>query len=141
MGLVKVVQATVHVSEKAVPKLCKARAVAYALRDAVELEEQGVITHIEYSESAQENRTSQNMWVEVDQYPLPKTQDLFAEAVYRTRSYPGLPAGRDRGRVQKVSHHKHTEGPLSGQQLTLWSVQCTSWTRSYKVSQHSLFFR
>lgn len=99
LGMVKGVQAKVHVSEKAVPKFCKARPVPYALRDAVdkhlvELEEQGVITPLEYSEWASpivclpkktgkvricgDYKVGVNEWVEVDQYPLPKTQDLFA---------------------------------------------------------------
>lgn len=93
LGLVKGVQATVHVSEKAVPKFCKARLVPYTLRDAVdkhlvELEEQGVITPIEYSEWASpivclpkktgkvricgDYKVVVNEWVEVDQYPLPR---------------------------------------------------------------------
>lgn len=47
LGVVKGVKAKIQVSEKAVPKFCKARPVPYALREAVdkqltELEKQGV---------------------------------------------------------------------------------------------------
>ena len=99
LGHVKGIQATVHVADNAVPKFCKARPVPYALREAVdkhlvELEEQGVITPIEYSDWASpivclpkksgnvricgDYKVGLNEWVQVDQYPLPKTQDLFA---------------------------------------------------------------
>jgi len=89
LGQVKGVQAKVRVADDAVPKFCKARPVPYALREEVdkhlgELEKQGVITPIEYSEWASpivclpkkrgkvricgDCKVGVNEWVEVDQY-------------------------------------------------------------------------
>lgn len=79
---------------------CKPRSVPYALREAVEaqlnkLESDGVITPVSYSEWALptvnipkmdqsvricgDYKVSINPWLEVDQYPIPKPQDLFTK--------------------------------------------------------------
>ncbi|XP_029106250.1 uncharacterized protein K02A2.6-like [Scleropages formosus] len=82
------------------PKFCKPRTVPYALRDNVEqelckLEAEGVISPVSYSEWAApivcipkkgnsvricgDYKVTINPWLEVEQYPLPRTQDLFAK--------------------------------------------------------------
>ncbi len=81
------------------PKFCKARPVPYALRGAVEeeldrLEAQGVLEKVTHSDWAApivavpqkdgktricgDYKVTVNPVLEVDQYPLPKPEDLFA---------------------------------------------------------------
>lgn len=99
LGCAKGVTATLRVSSDAKPKFCKARPVPYALREAVDkklidLEQQGVISPVQHSEWAAplvcipkkdgsvricgDYKVTINQWLDVDQYPLPKTQDLFS---------------------------------------------------------------
>ena len=100
LGKVKGIKAKLHVVPGAMPKFCKPRTVPYALREAVEvqlskLEADGVITPVSYSEWAAptvnipkvdqtvricgDYKVSINPWLEVDQYPIPKPQDLFTK--------------------------------------------------------------
>ncbi|XP_041822728.1 uncharacterized protein K02A2.6-like [Chelmon rostratus] len=99
-GVISGVKAKLRVIENANPKFCKARTVPYALTAAVDKElhkqqELGVYTPVEYSEWATpivsipktngevricgDYKVTVNPWLEVDKYPLPKTQDLFAK--------------------------------------------------------------
>lgn len=99
-GVISGVKAKLRVMENANPKFCKARSVPYALSEAVDkqlakLQEMGVCTPVEYSEWATpivcipktngdvricgDYKVTINPWLEVDKYPLPKTQDLFAK--------------------------------------------------------------
>ncbi|KAL6468201.1 hypothetical protein MHYP_G00238780 [Metynnis hypsauchen] len=100
LGKLKGIEAKLQVTEKAVPKFCKPRNVPYALREAVErelakLEAEGVISPTNYSEWAApivcvpkkddsvricgDYKVTINPWLNVEQYPLPRTQDLFAK--------------------------------------------------------------
>uniref|UniRef100_A0A8C9TGR2 Gypsy retrotransposon integrase-like protein 1 n=1 Tax=Scleropages formosus TaxID=113540 RepID=A0A8C9TGR2_SCLFO len=100
LGMLKGISAKLHVVKEAVPKFCKPRTVPYALRDSVEqelckLEAEGVISPVSYSEWAApivyipkkdnsvricaDYKVTSNPWLEVEQYPLPRTQDLFAK--------------------------------------------------------------
>uniref|UniRef100_A0A3Q2EGN4 Gypsy retrotransposon integrase-like protein 1 n=1 Tax=Cyprinodon variegatus TaxID=28743 RepID=A0A3Q2EGN4_CYPVA len=100
LGKLKGIKAKLHVAPEAVPKFHKPRNVPYALKEAVEreltkLEAEGVISPINYSEWAApivcipkkddsvrlcgDYKVTINPWLNVDQYPLPKTQDLFAK--------------------------------------------------------------
>ncbi|KAL2088270.1 hypothetical protein ACEWY4_015169 [Coilia grayii] len=100
LGKVKGIEAKLQVAADAVPKFCKPRNVPYALREAVEkelvkLETEGVISPIKYSEWAApivcvpkkgdrvricgDYKVTINPWLNVEQYPLPRTQDLFAK--------------------------------------------------------------
>lgn len=100
LGKVTGIKAKLHVVSGAVPKFCKPRPVPYALRDAVEaqlnkMEADGVITPVYFSEWAAptvnipkvdqtvricgDYKVSINPWLEVDQYPIPKPQDLFTK--------------------------------------------------------------
>lgn len=100
LGKLKGIEAKLQVTEKAVPKFCKPRNVPYALKEAVErelakLESEGVISPTNYSEWAApivcvpkkddsvricgDYKVTINPWLNVEQYPLPRTQDLFAK--------------------------------------------------------------
>lgn len=100
LGKLKGIEAKLHIAPGAVPKFCKPRNVPYALREAVErelakLEAEGVISSTNYSEWAApivcvpkkddsvricgDYKVTINPWLNVEQYPLPKTQDLFAK--------------------------------------------------------------
>lgn len=100
LGKLKGIEAKLQVTENAVPKFCKPRNVPYALREAVErelakLEAEGVISPTNYSDWAApivcvpkkddsvricgDYKVTINPWLNVEQYPLPRTQDLFAK--------------------------------------------------------------
>lgn len=100
LGKLKGIEAKLHVTEKAVPKFCKPRTVPYAVKEAVEkelanLEAEGVISPTNYSDWAApivcvpkkddtvricgDYKVTINPWLNVEQYPLPRTQDLFAK--------------------------------------------------------------
>ena len=85
--------------ENAVPKFCKARTVPFALKEAIEkklnrLEQNGIIKKITYSPWAApivpvpkgdghirlcgDYKVTINPMLEIDQYPLPKPDDIFA---------------------------------------------------------------
>lgn len=98
--MLKGITAKLPVTNRAVHKFCSPRPVPYALREAVEkqllkLESEGVLTPVNYSEWAApivcilktdnivrifgDYKVTINPWMEVDQNPLPKTQDLFTK--------------------------------------------------------------
>ena len=102
LGTLKGIQARLQVKPNAVPKFFKARAVPFALREAVEkeldrLEQDGVIKKVDHSEWAApivvvpkgdgriricgDYKVTVNSVLDVDQYPLPKPEDLFASLV------------------------------------------------------------
>ena len=99
-GVISGVKAKLRVMENAKPKFCKTRSVPYALSAAVDkqlekLIEKGVCSPVDYSEWATpivcipktngevricgDYKVTINPWLDVDKYPLPKTQDLFAK--------------------------------------------------------------
>eukprot|EP00731_Ephydatia_muelleri_P034546 Em0065g7a len=102
LGTLKGVHAKLQVKPNAVPKFFKARTVPFALREAVEkeldrLEQEGVIKKVDHSEWAApivvvpkgdgqiricgDYKVTVNGVLDVDQYPLPKPEDLFASLV------------------------------------------------------------
>ena len=102
LGTLKGVHARLQVKPNAVPKFFKARTVPFALREAVEkeldrLEQEGVIKKVDHSEWAApivvvpkgdgqiricgDYKVTVNGVLDVDQYPLPKPEDLFASLV------------------------------------------------------------
>lgn len=99
LGKITPFKAKLHVRVDAVPKFCKARSVPYATKQAIEkeldrLEASGILKKITYSEWAApivavpkkdgqiricgDYKVTINQAIEVDQYPLPKPDDLFA---------------------------------------------------------------
>ncbi|XP_021353194.1 uncharacterized protein K02A2.6-like [Mizuhopecten yessoensis] len=98
----KDIKAKLNLKPDAVPKFCKSRPVPYAIRPKVEAEinrlvEENVLTKVTYSEWATpivpvikkdgsvricgDFKGTVNPRLEVDQYPLPKTRDIFASLV------------------------------------------------------------
>ncbi|VDI73603.1 Hypothetical predicted protein [Mytilus galloprovincialis] len=99
LGTVKGMKAKIYVDENAVPKYFKARPLPYALKDKVEmelerLEKEGQIQQVEFSDWAapivpvvKENgsiricgdyKVTVNAVSKLDNYPIPKTEDLYA---------------------------------------------------------------
>ena len=98
-GKVKSVQATLTLKKNARPKFSKARPVPYALKKKVEkelerLEHEGIIQKVDHCDWAtpfvavpkgdntvricDDYKTTVNPQLQVDQYPLPKIQEIFA---------------------------------------------------------------
>ncbi|XP_062606687.1 uncharacterized protein K02A2.6-like [Saccostrea cucullata] len=99
IGTVKGIEATLNLKPDAKPKFCKARSVPYALKPKVEAEldklvRDGIITKVDYSEWATpivpviksdknvricgDFKVTLNPVLEIDQYPLPRIEDIFA---------------------------------------------------------------
>ena len=99
LGTVKPYRATLHIKPDATPKFFKPRSVPFAIKDAVgqeldRLEQQGIIEKVDHSEWAApivvvpkkdgqfricgDYKVTINQSLEVDQYPLPKPEELFA---------------------------------------------------------------
>ncbi len=98
LGTIKDHQATLRVRQDAVPKFFKPRPVPFATKDAIgagldRLEADGIIEKVSHSEWASPNvpvpkkdgrfricgdyKVTVNPALDVDQYPLPKPEDLF----------------------------------------------------------------
>lgn len=99
LGTVRSHQAKLHVHPDATPKFCKARPIPFAIREAIEreldrLEASGIIHKVTHSEWAApivpvpkkdgrfricgDYKVTVNQALEVEQYPLPKPDDLYA---------------------------------------------------------------
>ena len=99
LGTINSHKAKLHVKENARPKFFKPRSVPYAMRERVEseierLEQEGVIEKVTYSEWASpivpvpkpngrlrlcvDYKVTVNPAMDVDQYPLPRPEDIFA---------------------------------------------------------------
>ena len=99
LGTFKEIRVKLKVTENATPKFCKPRSVPYTIKEAIEdefdrLEEAGIISKVSYSSWAApiapvpkkdgkfricgDYKVTVNPVLEVDIYPLPKPQDLFA---------------------------------------------------------------
>ena len=99
-GEINTFEATLHLKENAVPKFrSKARTVPFALKEAIEqelnrLEQDGIIEKVSYSPWAApivpvpkrdgrirlcgDYKVTINPMLEIDKYPLPKPDDIFA---------------------------------------------------------------
>ena len=106
-GKVKGMKATLTLKENAQPKFCKVRPVPYALKERVEkeleqLESEGIVQKVDHSDWAipivgvpkgdntvricSNYKPAVNPQLQVDQYPLPKIQDIFASLAGGQRS-------------------------------------------------------
>ena len=102
LGLMKGVKCVIHIHKDAVPKLCKARTVPYAMRERVEaelerLEAAGIIEAVRYSDWATpivpilkkdgsiricgDYKITVNRVAKIDSYPIPKIEDLYTNLV------------------------------------------------------------
>ena len=100
IGTIKKIKAKVVMKDGAIPKFCKPRPVAYALRHKIEedlnrLVHQGIISPVEHSEWATpivpvhksdgslricgDFKVTVNPELIVDQYPLPRIEDMFSK--------------------------------------------------------------
>ena len=98
-GEINTFEATLHLKESAVPKFCKARTVPFALKEAIKqelnrLEQDSIIEKVTYSPWAApivpvpkgdgrirlcgDYKVTINPMLEIDKYPLPKPDDIFA---------------------------------------------------------------
>ena len=99
LGVMNTFEARLQVKEGARPKFCKARPVPFALKEAIDreldrLEAEGILEPVRYSEWAApvvpvpktegqirlcgDYKVTINPVLEVDQYPLPKPDNIFA---------------------------------------------------------------
>ena len=99
IGTIQPFTAKLHVRPDAVPKFCKSRFVPFSIKQAIEeeldkLEKAGILEKVTYSEWAApivavpkkdgkiricgDYKVTVNQALEVDIYPLPKPEDLFA---------------------------------------------------------------
>ena len=99
VGTMKNIKAKLKLKENATPKFHRPRTVPFALKEAVEqelnrLEEKGILQKVNYSDWAApivpvpkkdgkvrvcgDYKVTVNQSLDVDQYPLPKPEDLFA---------------------------------------------------------------
>ena len=99
LGTIKSSQVKLHVNPNEHPKFCRARTVPYAMKEKIEeeldrLEGEGVLEKISHSEWATpivavpkpdgrvrlcgDFKVTVNPALQVDQYPLPRAEDLFA---------------------------------------------------------------
>ena len=99
LGTIEPYKAKLHVKPDANPKFCKPRSVPFAIRGSIEreldrLEASGILEKISYSDWAApivavpkkdgtiricgDYKVTVNQALEVDQYPLPNPEDLFA---------------------------------------------------------------
>ena len=99
LGTVEPFRATLHVLPDAIPKFRKARSVPFAIKEAIgkeldRMEQQGILQKVSHSEWAApivpvpkkdgrfricgDYKVTINPSLSVDQYPLPKPEDLFA---------------------------------------------------------------
>ena len=99
LGVINTFEAQLQVKEGAKPRFCKARPVSFALKEAIDreldrLEAEGILERVTYSEWAApvvpvpktegqirlcgDYKVTINPVMEVDQYPLPKPDNIFA---------------------------------------------------------------
>lgn len=99
IGKLKGITATLYLGDNAQPKFCKVRLVPYSLKPKVEeelqrLEKEGIIKPVTHSKWASpvvpvvkkngqvrlcgDDKVTINPVMKVDQYPLPRIQDIFA---------------------------------------------------------------
>ena len=99
IGCLKKITSSLHLKENATPKFCKARPIPHSLKSKVEtdpknLQSEGIIQPISWSEWAtpivpvmkkngavcicEDFKVTINSQLKVEQYPLPKIEDIFA---------------------------------------------------------------
>ena len=135
LGVMNTFEAQLQVKEGAKPRFCKARPVLFALKEAIDreldcLEAEGILERVTYSEWAApvvpvpktegqirlcgDYKITINPVMEVDQYPLPKPDNIFATLATGKfflkidLTYACLPTNKAEGRLSRLCHHKYT---------------------------------
>ena len=147
------IKGTLTLKESAIPVFCKARSIPYGMRKLVEaelekLQKDGVISPVTLSEWATplvvvpkgdgrvrlcgDFKVSVNPALKIDQYPLPKVEDMFAtlgkstvfsKVVLKLSIFTaGIGGGS-----KKAGSHEHTQRSIPVQPLTLWNTVCPSY--------------
>jgi hypothetical protein len=135
IGCVKGIKAKLHLKQDAVPKFVKARPVAIALRPKVEqeldkLEKQNILTPVQVSDWASpvvpvlkkdgmvricgDFKVTLNSCLQVDQYPMPKIDDIFANLaggqkfskIDLRQAYLQLPMDEESMKLLTINTHK-----------------------------------
>ena len=135
IGCVKGIKAKLHLKQDAVPKFVKARPVAFALRPKVEqeldnLEKQNILTPVQVSDWASpfvpflkkdgrvricgDFKVTLNSCLQVDQYPMPKIDDIFANLAGGQKfskidlrlAYLQLPMDEESMKLLTINTHK-----------------------------------
>ena len=119
MGLMKHIQAKLHVKEGTRPVFLKPRSVPYALKEPISreldrLESQGVLEKVNYSEWAAPIVPVPKADGQIDQYPLPKLDDLFASLacgerfskIDLTRAYKQMALNPDSRKYVIITTHQ-----------------------------------
>lgn len=135
IGCVKGIKAKLHLQPDAVPKFVKARPVAFALRPKVEqalnkLETEGIINPVQVSDWASpvvpvlkkdgtvricgDFKVTLNSCLQVDQYPMPKIDDIFANLaggqkfskIDLRQAYLQLPMDDESMKLLTINTHK-----------------------------------
>ena len=135
LGTANSVQVRLQVKPDAQPKFCKARPVPFAIKSAIEqeldrLESSGILEKISHSDWAApivavpkkdgkfricgDYKVSVNQVLEVDQYPLPKPEDLFAtlaggkkfSKLDLSQAYQQLPLNEESMSYAVINTHK-----------------------------------
>ena len=135
LGLMRHFEARLHVKEGTVPVFHRPRPVPFAIREALgleldRLESEGIVERVETSEWAApvvpvpkkngcirlcgDYRISINPHLEVDQYPLPKPDDLFASlaggqhfsVVDLSHAFQQIPLDEDSCKFLTVNTHQ-----------------------------------
>ena len=135
IGCVKGIKAKLHLKQDAVPKFVKARPVAFALRPKVEqeldkLEKQNILTPVQVSDWASpvvpvlkkdgrvricgDFKVTLNSCLQVDQYPMPKIDDIFANLaggqkfskIDLRQAYLQLPMDEESMKLLTINTHK-----------------------------------
>ena len=143
LGTIHPYEARLSVPTDTTPKFCKYRSVPYAIREAVEaeldrLEQEGVLEKVSFSEWAApivavpkkdgriricgDYKSTVNQAMEVDQYPLPRPEDLFAtlaggkhfSKLDLSHAYNQLPLHKDSQKYVTVNTHVLVRSRVGG---------------------------
>jgi len=149
-GVMNTFEARLQVKEGAKPKFCKARPVPFALKGAIDreldcLEADGILEKVTYSEWAApvvpvpktegqlqlcgDYKVTINPVLEVDQYLLPKPDNIFATLatgkfftkIDLTHAYQQMAEGR----FQRLRHNQYSSWAVSIYSTAIWRDLCT----------------
>ena len=147
LGVMNNFEATLQLKEGARPKFCRARSVPFVLNETIEkeldrLEAKGILEKVTHSEWAApvvpvpkaegqirlcgDYKVTINPVLEVDQYPLPKPDNIFATlATGKYFSKIDLTHAYQQMKLKEDSRHLHSPRFVSVYPATIWCGLCT----------------